>query len=550
MQRWIVFWLCLLLAAAPVQAQTKPFILPVALPPGANSWLLGQPYGNTLGAYLRGDEWYSAGQRLHFGVDLSMPCGTPLVAIGDGEVIAVSDLSFGSAPHNLLIRHDAGYVSLYGHLLERPQLAPGMRVSVGQEIARSGDPDLTCRSRPHLHLEIRSLDFRTAYNPTALINADWHALALIGPFRFPLFQQNLRDARRWMTQEDQPDVQFGGAALNNYEQTFPTLDMIFAAPNAVIASATADTMPESWSLRRVGFDGCCANAFWHPTDSARLYLIDGVVGNEASVFEWDVTLGAPTGVVSDAPPPLQSPDGAFTLRMEGEMAVITQVADGFSWTVNSGGAVPSLSSDNRWLLMARTSEIVLPNETAPPTTVWVTERDGSGGRVLAETQGLSAQWLDAERILITQRSEATTTLYVVNALTAEAYTLYTAEFLRGLSISPGGGRLMFYLAYQQQPTTSGIYSLETQIGATAQALPWFGGWRWRSADHVVYVPFTPDAPQQLREYHLLTGVDIALTDGSTPFVISDGAWTISPDGSRIAFWNALDQTTWIAEAAE
>ncbi|MCA9911619.1 MAG: M23 family metallopeptidase, partial [Anaerolineae bacterium] len=202
MQRLAVACILLLTLgfSAPVAAQdvSKPFGLPVAGPPGPNTWLFGQAYGNTAGAYLRGDEWYRAGQRLHFGIDLSMRCGTPLVAIGDGEVVAADDLSFGSAPHNLLIRHDAGYVSLYGHLLERPPLMVGQRVVRGQDVGLSGDPDLTCDSRPHLHLEIRSLDYRTTYNPAALIDAPWDTLALIGPFSYPLFQQDLDNARRWM----------------------------------------------------------------------------------------------------------------------------------------------------------------------------------------------------------------------------------------------------------------------------------------------------------------------------------------------------------------
>jgi len=40
--------------------------------------------------------------------------------------------------------------------LERAHLAPGEPVKRGQIIALTGDPDETCTSRPHLHLEIRT----------------------------------------------------------------------------------------------------------------------------------------------------------------------------------------------------------------------------------------------------------------------------------------------------------------------------------------------------------------------------------------------------------
>lgn len=77
--------------AARAQGQ-KPFILPFKGPPGVDTWLLAQAYGNTVGAYLQRDTTYAAGQGVHFGIDLSAPCGTEIVAIADGVVFAVDDL--------------------------------------------------------------------------------------------------------------------------------------------------------------------------------------------------------------------------------------------------------------------------------------------------------------------------------------------------------------------------------------------------------------------------------------------------------------------------
>ncbi|MDX2136662.1 MAG: M23 family metallopeptidase [Chloroflexota bacterium] len=544
----------MLVLVAPARAQTSaPFVLPVALPPGPNTWLLGQPYGNTVGAFLRGDDWYRAGQRLHFGIDLSMPCGTPLVAIGDGEVVGVSDLSFGSAPHNLLIRHDAGYVSLYGHLLERPLFVPGQRVVQGQEVGLSGDPDLTCTSRPHLHVEIRSLDYRTAYNPVPLIAADWDTLALIGQFRYPMFQQDLDNARRWLTLADQPTVAFGGQALNRYLATYPTIDMLGALPNTLTPRPPfpqSEGDVQNWLARRVGFDGCCANVWWSTSDPNLLYFIDGTDGARASVYEWDVALAGPTGQVTGAPPPLLSPDGTRSISMTGSSALITRLADGSQWTVETGGAVPSINPDNSALLVARTSDILLPGESSPRTTVWVSDMVGGSQRVIADVTGVTGMWLDNTRVLLWQRTpDAMTHLFVHETAQGQSAGLASFMFLRGLSVAPGGGRLLFYLAYQDDPNASGVYTLETQPGAQPQRLPWFGAWRWRDADSVYYVPFAPGQPHVLRSYHIPSASDVALTDPTvTPFTIANGDWSVSADGSRIAFWNALDQTTWVLEA--
>ncbi|MFM8320202.1 MAG: M23 family metallopeptidase [Chloroflexota bacterium] len=210
------------LPAAALQAPAQAvFRLPFLDPPGPSTWLLGQTYGNTTGAYRNRREFYEAGQGLHFGVDFSAPCGTPLAAIGDGVVSKVDALEHGSAPHNLMIDHPNGYASFYGHLLSTPELVPGQAVAAGQVVARSGDPDGTCTSRPHLHLEIRNAGaYNRAYNPLLLIAADWDALALAGPFGAG-FSRDLEDPRRWQTLYDQPEVQFWGPLLNDYAHPWP-----------------------------------------------------------------------------------------------------------------------------------------------------------------------------------------------------------------------------------------------------------------------------------------------------------------------------------------
>ena len=113
--------LLVLVLSVSVNAQTpdRPLILPMQDAPSPQTWLLGQVYGNTTGAFNFGDRWYSAGQGLHFGLDFSAACGAPLVAVADGEVAFVDNLNFGSAPHNLILRHpQIGLTTLYGHLLE------------------------------------------------------------------------------------------------------------------------------------------------------------------------------------------------------------------------------------------------------------------------------------------------------------------------------------------------------------------------------------------------------------------------------------------------
>ena len=106
MKRWLLI-VALLFAALTAdspsaRAQTatptpKPFGLPFAEPPGPNTWYLGGGYGNTIGAYFQRDTTYRAGQGLHFGLDFAAPCGTPVIAIGDGIVAKVDACEHGRA---------------------------------------------------------------------------------------------------------------------------------------------------------------------------------------------------------------------------------------------------------------------------------------------------------------------------------------------------------------------------------------------------------------------------------------------------------------------
>ncbi len=555
---YTLFCACLLLifaiTPAPptqiVRAQTPPLRLPMASQPGVNTWLLGQPYGNTIGAFLRGDDWYRAGQRLHFGMDFAMPCGTPLVAVGDGEVLFVDDLGFGSAPHNLVLRLDAGYTALYGHLLNRAPLRPGARVAAGDLVGYSGDPDETCDSRPHLHLEIRSLDYQTAYNPAALIDANWHALAAIGGFSYPLFQQDITNARRWMHIDDQPDVRFFGAALNRY--TLPYPDTRFGTPPLAAPPARAPlAFPTDAARRRLAYDGCCVGAWWDARDPDRLYTLDGGENARATIFSWNTGTSADLAFIGDAPPPVLSPDGGRAiLPISAGEYLLRETDTGAERRISTGGSFPAFSTDNRLLMWTTTAPAVTLG--APPlTTVWVADGDGANARALVSISNGSAAWLDTHRLLLTERVGLLSRLSVIDVRTGESFTLgdpagYTR--IRGVSIAPGGGRVMFYTTHAPDPAESGVYAIATTPGAPSQRLPWFGAWRWRDADTVYYLPYAPARPlHALHAYSLIDGREAVLIDGATGFLVANGDWTVSADGRRIAFTDARDRTTWVID---
>jgi hypothetical protein len=83
-------------------------------------------------------------------------------------------------------------------------------------------------------------------------------------------------------------------------------------------------------------------------------------------------------------------------------------------------------------------------------------------------------------------------------------------------------------------------------------LPWFGGWRWRDADSVFYIPFDAGTPLQIMAYyHIAEHIDRTLTDPAvTPFAIANGDWDVAIDGQRIVFQSALDGNMSLLEVVE
>lgn len=528
----------LVFGAGPATAQTpdRPMIMPASGQASPNTWLFGGAYGNTPGAFNNADRWYRAGQGLHFGIDLSMPCGTPLVAVADGTVAFVDDMGFGSAPHNLILRHDAlGVTTLYGHLQARPPVSPGQVVRQGELVAYSGDPDETCFSRPHLHFEVRSMDYQTTYNPVDWIDANWHTLALVGSFSGSLFQGDMENPTRWMSLDNQPDVRFFGARLNNYSIVYPP-----AGGDGPPASAPPrrDLPPldttATWTQRTIGSGLCCWQNFWHPADPDSLYTIDGMAGQRAQVVRWTLETPRLDQLVEPAPPTTKSPDWSWQVELRGNEALLTRVADGVQFAFTTGGRLPAFSADNSRIMWVVTTA-PLPGQTRGNADIVVAELGSGLVKTVFSAPGAAAQWLDATRLLVTLPSDDRLTTYsVIDTLDDSRFILGMWSWSRGVSVSPGGEWLMLYATNQPDPAASGVYAIRTHEGAQAVRLGWFGSWRWRDSDELYVIPMDVNQPtHSLRHVDLSTGAETILH--TPPFTVMNGDWQVNADGTRIAY---------------
>lgn len=102
--------------------------------------------------------------RAHQGVDLALKAGEPIYATFSGRV-RISQYNRGGYGNLVVIRHDNGLETYYGHLSER-MVEPNQWVEAGQVIGLGGS---TGRSTgPHLHFETRY--YGQSFDPERLID--------------------------------------------------------------------------------------------------------------------------------------------------------------------------------------------------------------------------------------------------------------------------------------------------------------------------------------------------------------------------------------------
>jgi murein DD-endopeptidase MepM/ murein hydrolase activator NlpD len=87
----------------------------------------------------------------HTGIDISAQLGTPVLAAGDGVVVAVAHTWVGYGNY-VIVAHGSGVLTLYAHLLDTA-VTPGARVTKGQVLGREGSSGYS--TGPHLHFEVR-----------------------------------------------------------------------------------------------------------------------------------------------------------------------------------------------------------------------------------------------------------------------------------------------------------------------------------------------------------------------------------------------------------
>jgi Tol biopolymer transport system component len=247
--------------------------------------------------------------------------------------------------------------------------------------------------------------------------------------------------------------------------------------------------------------------------------------------------------------------GAFLVYPEGSETIVERAATGERYVIPSGGRPVSVSPDGQrslWQVFEQRGDF-----DRRRSQTWVANVDGSDARVVAETVGVSqSQWIGDRQILLVGLPSGDLPYVAIANLTLgteesgdQVVELAQVARPRGTLLSPRGHWLIYYLTFQSNPSDDGLWVVPTDGSRPPRKLDFFGSYRWRDDDRLLYVPMVLNVESHvIWEHDVVNGVSRRLTDpAQTSFRIANGDWAISPDGRRVVFVKAADHNLWMLD---
>lgn len=147
----------------PAAVDTLPTLpAPIATPPPRSSSLHFPVQGLTTSAVISvfGDKRGSS--RLHQGIDVEAPRGTPVVAVADGTIVRRRE--GGNGGRQLYLRDGEGRLYYYAHL-DDWSVTEGQSVQAGEVLGTVGNTGNASHTLPHLHFEVMPGRGKRAVDP-------------------------------------------------------------------------------------------------------------------------------------------------------------------------------------------------------------------------------------------------------------------------------------------------------------------------------------------------------------------------------------------------
>ena len=277
---------------------------------------------------------------------------------------------------------------------------------------------------------------------------------------------------------------------------------------------------------------------------------------EAPVGMWGVSVDAPMSepqLITEKLGPF-SRDMSMAVTLDRGQTIVERLGDGQRWPINNGGRQISFSPDGQriaWTVQQESGGFDVRR-----SEVWVANMDGTQPRRVATRFGGGVlAWLpDSQGMLLggkANRADKLSTLSVLSLEDGALRDIMQFERMRSPLLSRNGRWLAYLITQSRDASQDGMHVLDLQTaGAQPKRLDFFGAYRWRDGDRLLYVPVKAGAPSnELWQIDAGTGQSSQLIPAgdNSPFKIGNGDWDVSPDGKRILYVNARDRNIWLAQ---
>jgi len=311
---------------------------------------------------------------------------------------------------------------------------------------------------------------------------------------------------------------------------------------------SATDSPVSAPALRLTVSGCCTRAFWSP-DSRWIAFIDRPSEDRPSGIYAVPVSGGPPELVNQTPGILSASWTTMAYDRSGQ-TVVERLADGQRWNVPNEGRAVRLSPSGASLAWTMGSQGITHPDLRE-RIIWTAAADGSGAHVVIRVRGGGIiGWGEAEEHLIVSgrvQAEGPSGLWRIEPENGRAVLLAEVESPQDPLLSPEGGWLAYFSAFDSGPGANGLYVVRTD-GSQHTRLEVFGAYRWRQEGQLLVVPLELDeeVPLRLLQIDTSSGEVVLLSvPEETIFAIGGNEWQVSPDGTHLVFLSAVDRSLWV-----
>ena len=361
-----------------------------------------------------------------------------------------------------------------------------------------------------------------------------------------------------------PDI---STPTTNLTPTVPT-----ATPTAT-ATSTATLLPTSTPaetntptptatlvppLRQLTAGGCCVHPLFSPDPEQVLFIDKPAENLPAGIYGVDVDQQVPDqSKLINETIGFRNQQRNIVATINDDVVQFIDEATGDSWELETGGNWPHFSPDSTQVLWTATDREG-PYDRRQ-SDIWLANLDGSDPRRVISLYGggFTAWFPDGERILLIGRDrpeDEDRMLISLNLTDGQRVDLASQKRIRNPKMSPDGGWIVYFVDFADEVEDRGVWAVSSD-GMTRKKLnfPAFGAYNWRDDDTLLIIPMrdNPEESMQVWSLDVPDNVAVPLTDpASVKFVISNGDWTVSPNGDSIAFVNSDDKNIWLLTLPE